>query len=147
MEKSLILLKPDSIQRSLVGPIISKIEQKGIKIVGIRMLQVDENLAKQHYHIHEGKPFFTNLIEFITSAPIIAIVFEAPNCVSQIRSIVGATDPSEANPGTIRGDLASTIDANLIHASDSIESAKYESELFFPNNEIFDYQKDIEKWL
>tara|TARA_B100001750_G_scaffold54740_1_gene41642 strand:- start:2783 stop:3226 length:444 start_codon:yes stop_codon:yes gene_type:complete len=147
MEKSLILLKPDSIQRSLVGPIISKIEQKGIKIVGIRMLQVDENLAKQHYHIHEGKPFFTNLIEFITSAPIIAIVFEAPNCVSQIRSIVGATDPSEANPGTIRGDLASTIDANLIHASDSIESAEYESELFFPNNEIFDYQKDIEKWL
>ena len=147
MEKSLILLKPDSIQRSLVGPIISKIEQKGIKIVGIRMLQVDENLAKQHYHIHEGKPFFTNLIEFITSAPIIAIVFEAPNCVSQIRSIVGATDPSEANPGTIRGDLASTIDANLIHASDSIESAKYESELFFPNNEIFDYQNDIEKWL
>ena len=147
MEKSLILLKPDSIQRSLVGPIISKIEQKGIKIVGIRMLQVDENLAKQHYHIHEGKPFFSNLIEFITSAPIIAIVFEAPNCVSQIRSIVGATDPSEANPGTIRGDLASTIDANLIHASDSIESAKYESELFFPNNEIFDYQKDIEKWL
>ena len=147
MEKSLILLKPDSIQRSLVGPIISKIEQKGIKIVGIRMLQVDENLAKQHYHIHEGKPFFTNLIEFITSAPIIAIVFESPNCVSQIRSIVGATDPSEANPGTIRGDLASTIDANLIHASDSIESAEYESELFFPNNEIFDYQKDNEKWL
>ena len=147
MEKSLILLKPDSIQRSLVGTIISKIEQKGIKIVGIRMLQVDENLAKQHYHIHEGKPFFTNLIEFITSAPIIAIVFESPNCVSQIRSIVGATDPSEANPGTIRGDLASTIDANLIHASDSIESAEYESELFFPNNEIFDYQKDNEKWL
>ena len=147
MEKSLILLKPDSIQRSLVGTIISKIEQKGIKIVGIRMLQVDENLAKQHYHIHEGKPFITNLIEFITSSPIIAIVFEAPNCVSQIRSIVGVTDPSEANPGTIRGDFASTIDANLIHASDSIESAEYESELFFPNNEIFDYQKDIEKWL
>ena len=147
MEKSLVLLKPDSIQRSLVGTIISKIEGKGIKIVGIRMLQVNENLAKQHYHIHEGKPFFTNLIEFITSGPIIAIVFEAPNCISQIRSIVGATDPSEANPGTIRGDLASTIDANLIHASDSIESAEYESKLFFPNNEIFDYQKDIEKWL
>ena len=125
MEKSLILLKPDSIQRSLVGTIISKIEQKGIKIVGIRMLQVDDNLAKQHYHIHEGKPFFTNLIEFI----------------------VGVTDPSEANPGTIRGDFASTIDANLIHASDSIESAEYESKLFFPKNEIFDYQKDIEKWL
>ena len=147
MEKSLILLKPDSIQRSLVGSIISRIEQKGIKIVGIRMIQVDENLAKKHYHMHVGKPFFTNLIKFITSSPIIAIVFEASNCVSQIRSIVGVTDPSEAHSGTIRGDLATTIDANLIHASDSIESAEYESKLFFPNNEIFDYQKDIDKWL
>ncbi|TET40843.1 MAG: nucleoside-diphosphate kinase [Dehalococcoidia bacterium] len=138
MERSLVLIKPDAIQRGLAGEIISRIERRGLKILATKMLQVDRALAQRHYAIHEGKFFFDDLVSFITSSPVIAIVFQGKNGIEIIRQTMGETDPAKAKPGTIRGDFGVDISHNVIHGSDSLETALNEIDLFFSPNEIFD---------
>ncbi len=139
MERSLVLIKPDGIQRRLAGIIISRLEGQGLKLVALKMLHLDKALAERHYAIHAGKPFFEDLINYITSTPIVAIVFEGEGAVEVIRKIMGATDPAKAEPGTIRADFGLDIQRNAVHGSDSTETAEKEIELFFAGNEIFDY--------
>ena len=139
MQQTLVLLKPDAVERKLLGEIISRLEKRGLKIAAMKMLWVDEALAKRHYAIHEGKSFFDELVEFITSGPIVAAVFEGENVVTEVRSVMGATDPADAAPGTIRADLAEDIGHNLIHGSDSEETAEKEIQLFFSKGELLDY--------
>jgi nucleoside-diphosphate kinase len=146
LERSLVLIKPDAIQRGLTGDIISRIERRGLKIQATRMLQMDKALAQRHYATHKGKGFFNELVSFITSSPIVAIVFQGKNSVEIIRQTMGETDPAKAKPGTIRGDFGVDITHNLIHGSDSVESALKEIALFFSPDEIFDYKRDIDKW-
>ena len=139
MEKSLVLIKPDAIQRGLVGTIIARLEKLGVKLVAMKMLHMDKALAQRHYDIHKDKPFFDNLVNYITSAPIIAIIFEGEKAVEVIRKTMGATDPAKAETGTIRGDFGVNIEQNSVHGSDSTETATREIELFFSEDEIFDY--------
>ncbi len=147
MERSLVLIKPDAMQRGLAGEIISRLEERGLKIVAMKMLQMDKGLAQRHYAIHEGKAFFNELVDFITSSPIIAGIFQGKDAVNLIRQTMGETDPANALPGTIRGDFGLDIGHNLIHGSDSVESASKEITLFFSAEEICDYQRDIDKWI
>lgn len=144
MQQTLVLLKPDALERGLVGEIISRLEGRGLKIVAMKMIWVDEALAKRHYAVHEGKPFFEGLVEFITSSPIITAVFEGEDAVAVVRNAMGDTDPARAAPGTIRGDLAQDIGRNLVHGSDSEETAEEEIKLFFSQKEIFNYSKEID---
>ena len=137
MEKSLILIKPDAIQRGLAGTIITRLEEQGLKLVALKMLHLDKSLAKQHYAIHADKPFFDDLVNYISSSPIIAIVSEGEGVVEVVRNIIGATDPDEAEAGTIRGDFGLDIERNTIHGSDSAETAEKEIKLFFSEDEIF----------
>ncbi|MFU8796153.1 MAG: nucleoside-diphosphate kinase [Dehalococcoidia bacterium] len=147
MEKSLVLIKPDAVQRGVAGEIISRLERKGLKIVAMRMLQMDEPMARRHYAIHEGKAFFDDLVHFITSGPIIAIVFQGNNAVAAVRQMTGATDPAKAQTGTIRGDLGMDIGHNLIHGSDSLENASAEIDLFFTADDILSYDRDTDRWI
>jgi nucleoside-diphosphate kinase len=147
MERSLVLIKPDAIQRGLAGEIISRLEKKGLKIVAMKMMHMDKNLAQRHYAIHKGKAFFDDLVNFITSSPIIAIVFQGKNAVEIIRQIMGDTDPAKAGNGTIRGDFGIDIGHNLVHGSDSLENASKEIELFFSAEEIFDYDRELDTWI
>ena len=147
IERTLILLKPDAVQRSLIGSIISRLETKGLQIVGMKMLQVSQELAHKHYGIHKDKPFFDSLVEFITSSPIVALVLEGPNAVEMVRSSMGTTNPVHASPGTIRGDLAVDIGYNLIHGSDSMETAHHEISLFFDEDEVLTYERAMERWI
>jgi len=147
MEKSLVLIKPDAIQRELAGEIIARLEKKGLKIAAMKMLQMDKALAHRHYAIHKGKAFFDRLVDFITSGPIIAIVFQGKNAVAVIRRAMGETDPAKANAGTIRGSFGLDIEHNLIHGSDSVENAAKEIDIFFSAEEILDYHKDVDKWI
>ena len=147
MDRTLVLLKPDAVQRGLAGEIINRLERRGLKLAAMKMLHVTEELAHRHYGDHVGKPFFEGLVKFITSSPIVAMVVEGENVVEVVRNTMGVTSPSEAAPGTIRGDLALTIGANLIHGSDSPDSAKREIELFFSPEEIIDYTRDVDSWI
>ncbi len=137
MERSLVLIKPDAIQRGLAGTIITRLEQTGLKLVAIKMLHLDKALAQEHYAIHKDKPFFNDLVSYISSAPIIAIVFEGEKAVEIIRRAVGATDPARAESGTIRGDFGLDIGRNSMHGSDSVVTAEKEIELFFAEDEIY----------
>lgn len=141
MKRSLVLIKPDAMKRGLAGTIISRLE-KNFKLVAIKMLHMDKALAEQHYGIHRNKPFFTGLVTYITSAPIIAVVFEGEEAIEGIRKTMGATDPSKADAGTIRGDFGQDIERNAVHGSDSVETAEVEIKLFFKKGEIFDYKKE-----
>src|SRR5581483_9037822 len=143
MERTLVLVKPDAMQRGLAGEIIGRLERRGLRIVALRLLLMDEALAKRHYGEHEGKPFFQDLVDFITACPIIAAVFEGPNAVEVVRQTMGATDPKKAAPGTIRGDLALDIGHNLIHGSDSQANAQREIAIFFGEGDILSYERDI----
>lgn len=147
MERSLVLIKPDAIQRGLAGVIICRLERRGLKLVAMKMLQMDKTLAQRHYAIHQGKAFFNDLVEFITSSPIIAAVFEGEKAIQAIRQTMGATDPAKASPGSIRGDFGLDIQQNLVHGSDSAETAKQEISLFFSPEEILDYPKEIDRWI
>lgn len=147
MDKTLVLIKPDAIQRGLAGTIISRIERRGLKIVAMKMIQVNRELAERHYSMHKEKPFFSKLVDFITSCPVIAIVFEGKNAVEIVRQTMGKTNAAEAMPGTIRGDLAIDLQQNLIHGSDSPENAIKEINNFFTESEIFTYQRAIDKWV
>ncbi|MEM0951263.1 MAG: nucleoside-diphosphate kinase [Cyanobacteria bacterium P01_H01_bin.74] len=136
MEKTFIALKPDAIQRGFVGEIISRFERKGFKLIGMKMMMVTQSMAKEHYGEHKGKPFFDGLVNFITSSPIVAMAWEGDNVVSAARLMMGATNPKDAQPGTIRGDFAVDMGRNIIHGSDSVASAERELGIFFDPNEL-----------
>jgi len=139
MERSLVLIKPDAMKRNLAGAILARFEQRGLKTVGLKMLHMDEALAKRHYAVHEGKPFFTDLVKYITSTPIVAIVFEGDNAIELIQRTMGSTDPKKADKGTIRADFGIDIQNNAVHGSDSPENAAKEIKLFFKDKETFSY--------
>jgi nucleoside-diphosphate kinase len=147
MERSLVLIKPDAVQRALAGEIIGRLERKGLKIVAVKMLHMDADLAGRHYAIHQGKAFFGGLVDFITSSPLIAIVFQGENAVRVIRQMMGETDPAKAASGTVRGDLGIDMGHNLVHGSDSLENASKEIDLFFSTGEIFDYDRELDTWI
>lgn len=132
MERTLVLVKPDGVRRGLIGEVISRIERKKLKILAIKMMTVDQEPARRHYEEHTDKPFFADLVSFITSGPIVALAVEGELAVSVVRGLMGATDPKKANPGTIRGDYGLELTENIVHGSDSPESAKRELDLFFP---------------
>jgi len=146
MERSLVLLKPDTVQRGLMGEIIARLENKGLKISAMKLMRVEDDLAREHYEEHVEKDFFSDLFEFITSSPIVAMVVEGEQAISVIRGMMGATNPFEAEPGTIRGDYGLDLTKNLVHGSDSHESAKREINLFFDQEEILDYELTSKKW-
>lgn len=147
VERTLVLLKPDTVARGLCGEIISRFEKKGLRLAGMKLMQVDEALARKHYAMHEGKPFFQGLIEYITALPIVAMVLEGPNAIANVRAVMGTTDPAKAAPGTIRGDYGLDISNNLVHGSDSEESAKREIALFFKEGEILSWERPQEKYI
>lgn len=146
-ERTLVLIKPDGVQRALVGRIIDRYEGRGLRIVGLKMVDVGRDLAERHYAVHRDKPFFYGLVEFITSAPLVALVVDGPNAVAVCRAINGATRPHEAAPGSIRGDLALETGQNLVHASDSPETAEDEVSLWFRPDELFDYAREVDRWV
>ena len=147
MSKTLVLLKPDTVQRALVGDIIARLERRGLKISGLKLMQVTDELAHQHYGEHEGKPFFADLVQFITSGPLVAMVLEGENAVQLVRTTMGSTNPADSPPGTVRGDYGMTIGMNLVHGSDSDESAEREIGLFFSPDEVIDYERGLEAWV
>lgn len=141
MQTTLVLLKPDCVQRNLMGEVISRFERKGFTIIGMKMLQLDDALINEHYGFLADKPFFPAIVSYMKSSPIVAMAIRGTNAISTIRTMSGATNPADALPGTIRGDYALSIDANIIHASDSEETANQELKRFFKDEEIFDYQR------
>ncbi len=146
-ERTLVLIKPDGVQRALVGRLIERYEQRGLRIVGLKMVRVERALAEQHYDVHRDRPFFADLVDFITSAPLIALALEGPNAISVCRAINGATRPEQAAPGSIRGDFALETGQNLVHASDSAETAEREVGLWFRPDELFEYRREIDRWV
>ena len=147
VERTLVLLKPDAVHRALVGRIVERFESKGIKIVGLKMMRVSDDLARRHYREHVGRPYFESLVQFITSSPIIAVALEGTNVIARVRKLVGATQPDNSEPGTIRGDFSNHAPMNLIHASDAPETAERELALFFAADEIFDYTRCDAPWI
>ncbi len=146
-QQTLIIVKPDGVQRGLIGTIIDRFERRGLRVVAMRFLHIDRELAERHYGVHRGKPFFEGLVTYISSTPVVIAVLEGPNAVSVARATMGATNPAEAAPGTIRGDLALEISRNLVHGSDSVESAIHEIGLYFRPEEIVQYARDIDQWV
>ena len=144
-ERTLVLIKPDGVQRQLVGRILDRYEERGLKVVGLKLVQVDRALAERHYAAHREKPFFGGLVDFIVSAPLVAL--EGPNAIAVVRAINGATRPHEAAPGTIRGDYALETAQNIVHASDGTEAATTELALWFAADELFDYERDVDRWV
>jgi nucleoside-diphosphate kinase len=147
MERTFVMIKPDGVQRALIGQVICRLETKGLKLVAAKMLHIDGELASKHYGEHVGKPFYEPLISYITSGPVLVTVFEGKNAVSCVRTVVGKTNPQEADPGTIRGDFGMETGRNIIHASDSTESAAREIALFFSDDDIMDYSMTDEPWV
>lgn len=148
MERTFLAIKPDAVQRGLIGEVISRIERKGFKLVGMKFMQVTPELAKKHYGEHLGKPFFEGLISYITSAPIVAMVWEGKDVVATMRKIMGATNPGKADVGTIRGDLGIDMGRNIIHGSDSNESAAREIALFFNDHELVKaWDRTVDPWI
>lgn len=145
--RTLVLIKPDGVVRSKVGEIISRFEDKGLKVTALKLMRLDKDRAERHYAVHKGKPFYDSLLNYITSAPLVAIVIEGNNCIDIVRKLVGATNGAKAEPGTIRGDFSTGIDFNLIHASDSEDSAKYEIPIFFEDREILSLERADKDWL
>ena len=146
-ERTLVLIKPDGVQRLLVGRIIARYEERGLRLVGLKLLVVGRELAERHYAVHSAKPFFAGLVDFITSGPLVAAVLDGPNAIAVVRAMNGATRPHEAAPGTIRGDFALETAQNLVHASDSPETATDEIALWFDASELHDYGRDIDRWV
>jgi nucleoside-diphosphate kinase len=147
LQRTLLLVKPDGVQRQLVGRVLSRFEDRGLKLVGLKLVQVDRALAEEHYAVHREKPFFAGLVEFITSAPLVAAALEGPNAIAIVRAMNGATRPHEAAPGSIRGDFAVETAQNLVHASDSPENAAAELALWFLPEELLSYEREIDRWV
>jgi nucleoside-diphosphate kinase len=146
-ERTLVLIKPDGVQRLLVGRILERYEQRGLKIVGLKLLAVSRDLAEQHYAVHRDKPFFNGLVDFITSSPLVALALEGNNAIALCRAINGATRPVDAEPGSIRGDFAIEVGQNLVHASDSVENAQHELSLWFTAGELHEYDRAVDEWV
>ncbi len=147
MERSLVLVKPDGVQRALVGEVVSRLERRGLRLVGAKFMQVSRELAETHYAIHKGKPFYDGLIEYITSAPVMAMVWEGPDAVAAIRQTMGSTRPTDAAPGSLRHDFALEIGRNLTHASDSVENGIAEVELWFEKDELVEWNREVDRWV
>lgn len=147
MERTLILVKPDAVQRGLIGEVLGRLEARGLRIVGLRLMHVDEALARRHYAEHDGKPFFAGLVDYITSSPLVAAVLEGPDAIAAARQTMGATRPTEAAPGTIRGDLGLEVGRNLVHGSDGPESAAREIALFFGEEPLPSWERDMDRWI
>ncbi len=147
MERTLVLVKPDGVERGLVGEVISRLERRGLRLVAARFMQVSKELAETHYAIHKGKPFYEGLISYITSAPIMAMVWEGPNAVAAVRQTMGSTRPTEAAPGTLRHDFALEVGRNLTHASDEPANAEKEVALWFKPQELVTWTRDVDKWV
>ena len=146
-DRTFAMLKPDTVQRGLVGEVLRRLERKGFRIVALKLLKVTPEQAARHYEPHVGKAFYDGLVSYITSSPVVALVLEAPNAVEQLRTLLGATRPNEAAPGTIRGDLGVDISNNLVHAADSNENAARELAVYFSEQELVSYTRDSDKWL
>jgi nucleoside-diphosphate kinase len=147
MERSLVLVKPDAVQRGLIGEVILRLERRGLRLVAAKFITVSDELAMTHYAIHQGKPFFESLIRYITSAPVMAMVWEGPNAINAIRQTMGATRPTEAAPGSIRHDYALEIGRNLTHASDTAENGGKEVSLWFRPEELVTWKRAIDQWV
>jgi len=147
VERSLVLVKPDGVQRALVGEVISRLERRGLRLVGAKFMQVSRELAETHYGIHKGKPFYDGLIEYIISAPVMAMVWEGPNAIAAIRQTMGATRPTEAAPGSLRHDFALEVGRNLTHASDTPENGASEVSLWFKTEELVDWTREVDRWV
>ncbi len=147
MERTLIIIKPDGVQRGLIGHVITRLEQRGLKFIGLKLIQITPELAERHYGVHKGKPFYTGLVKYITSGPVVVGVVEGPKAISVVRTTMGATNAAEAIPGTIRGDYALEIRFNIVHGSDGPETAAHEINLFFEPEELLSYRLVAEKWV
>ncbi len=147
MERTFVIIKPDAVQRALVGEIISRLEKRGLTLIASKFTQVSHEFAEQHYAIHKGKPFFNGLVKYITSTPVMAMVWEGENAVALVRQTMGSTNPLEAQPGTVRHDLSLKISRNLTHASDSPATAQSEIQLWFTEDEIHSWKPDLEEWV
>ncbi len=147
MERTFVLVKPDGVQRGLVGEIIARLERRGLRLAAAKFMAVSQELAETHYGIHKGKPFYDSLIEYITSAPVMAMVWEGPNAVAAVRQTMGATRPTEAAPGSVRHDFGLEVGRNITHASDSVENGKLETELWFKAEELVNWQRDVDRWI
>jgi nucleoside-diphosphate kinase len=146
-ERTLVVVKPDGVQRLLVGRILARLEERGLKLIGLKLVRVERSFAERHYAVHREKPFFKSLVDFIVSGPLVAAAFEGPNAIGIVRSMVGATRPHEAAAGTVRGDFALETAQNLIHASDGPETAATELSLWFRPDELIDYGREIDRWV
>ncbi len=147
MERTFVMIKPDGVQRGLIGAIVERLERRGLRLVGMKLMQVSTELAEKHYAVHKGKPFYDGLIKYITSGPVVAMVWEGTKAIEVVRSTVGATNPAAAAPGTIRADFALEIGRNLIHASDGEETARFEIGLWFTDDELLSYTRDQDRWI
>ena len=146
-ERTLVLIKPDGVQRQLIGRILARYEERGLKVVGLKLVVTSRDLAERHYAAHSERPFFGGLVEFITSSPLVALALEGPNAIAVVRAINGATRPHEAAPGTIRGDFALETAQNIVHASDGPEAAVTELGLWFAPTELMDYDRSVDRWV
>lgn len=147
MERTLVLVKPDGVQRGLIGEVIARLERRGLRLVAAKFVQVSPGLAETHYAIHKGKPFYDGLIQYITSAPVMAMAWEGPNAVAAVRQTMGATRPTEAAPGTLRHDFALEVGRNLTHASDSAENGETEIALWFKQEDLVDWKREVDRWV
>ena len=146
-ERTLVLIKPDGVQRQLIGRILARYEERGLKVVGLKLVQTSRDLAERHYAAHAERPFFGSLVDFITSSPLVAVALDGPNAIAVVRAMNGATRPHEAAPGSIRGDFALETAQNLVHASDSQETSEAEVALWFDRSELLDYTREIDRWV
>jgi nucleoside-diphosphate kinase len=147
MERTLVIVKPDGVQRGLIGPILTRLERRGLRFAALKLMQITPELAERHYAVHKGKPFYAGLIEFITSGPVVVAVVEGRNAIDIVRKTLGATNPAQADPGTIRADFGLEIGRNLVHGSDGPDTAAYEIPIFFDDGEIVSYERAVDGWI
>ena len=147
MERTLVILKPDAVQRALIGPILTRLERRGLRFAALKLMQITPELASRHYAVHKGKPFYDGVIDFITSGPVVVAVVEGNDAIEIVRSTMGATNPAQAEPGTIRADFGLEIGRNLVHGSDGPDTAAYEIPLFFTEDEILSYERVVDSWI
>ena len=147
MERTLIIIKPDAVQRGLIGQIIHRFERRGLRIAAMKFMQINAQLAQRHYAVHEGKPFYAPLVAYITSGPVVVLILEGKDAIQVARRTIGATNPAQADPGTIRADWAVEVGRNLIHGSDGAETAAFETSLFFREDEILSWERSLDRWI
>jgi nucleoside-diphosphate kinase len=147
MERTLVIIKPDAVQRGLIGPVLTRLERRGLRFAAMKLIQITPALAARHYAVHQGKPFYDGLIEFITSGPVVVAVIEGPDAIDTVRKTMGATNPAQADPGTIRADFGLEIGRNLVHGSDGPDTAAYEIPLYFAEEDILSYERAVDAWI